>query len=169
MVVTEKKNDVVTVTHFSFSTGRVVYLLLQMLNTSNKSGARANVLRDFVPLLDKLLALQEEYSEDGFGKQYGALPGAVKAAFSELGVTEYTVATGDVVNTDRMVVIDSQHSDDHPADTVIQPSALGLELQGNVVRMAECIASLGPEPGPDDDDGDGDEDSSGEQEEGTSE
>lgn len=117
-----------------------------MLNSSNKSACTAAVLTKFLPVLDQLTELREAYSEDEFGKQYGALTSDLKGAFSKLGVTEYTIATGDPVDKSRVAVIESEYSTEHEADTVIRPVALGLELQGNIVRMAKCVASLGPEP-----------------------
>jgi len=69
----------------------------------------------------------------------------MKAAFTEMGVTEFTVAPGDVVDTSRMVVVDSEYSGTAEENTVLRPVAIGMELQGNVVRMAECVASLGAE------------------------
>ena len=117
-----------------------------MLNSSNKYSATASILTEFLPILDHLNELRDDkYGEDDFGKQYNALPGAMKTAFSELGVTEYTLTTGDAVDKERMIVIDEEYSDNHPKGTVIRPVAMGMELQGNVIRMAEVIASLGPE------------------------
>ena len=120
-------------------------MIHQMLNSSNRSSATASILTDFLPVLDKLFALREKYSDDEFGKQYDALPGAMKTAFVDLGVSEYSVAAAEKVDTSRVMVIDSQYSDSVPKDHVIEPLKGGLELQGNIVRMAECVASLGPE------------------------
>lgn len=64
----------------------------------------------------------------------------------EMGVTEYTVQVGDAVDKYRMMVVESQHSDKAPANTVLEVlKEGGLELEGNVMRMPEVIASLGPE------------------------
>lgn len=106
----------------------------------------AAVLGEFLPVLDRLEDLKVKYEDDDFGKQYGALPGAIKAAYSELGAKEYTVTIGDRIDKSRMVVIDSEHSENHASDTVLRPISMGLELQGNPIRLAECVACLGPEP-----------------------
>ena len=116
-----------------------------MLASSNKSGAMAGVLTSFLPVLDHLGHLQDQYGDDDFGKSYNALQGIMRQVFTDLGATEYTVNTGDKVDMIRMNAIESVHSAAHPADTVIQPLTLGWELQGNVIRAAECVTSLGPE------------------------
>lgn len=119
--------------------------LFQMLASSNKSGAMAGVLTSFLPILDHLGHLQDKYGNDEFGQSYNALQGIMRQVYTDLGATEYTVSTGDKVDIIRMNVVEKVHSAEHPADTVIQPITLGWELQGNVIRAAECVASLGPE------------------------
>jgi len=116
-----------------------------MLQSSNKYSATAGVLTEFLPVLEKLTDLSEQYEGDEFGTKYSALAGGMRAAFTEMGVTEYTVAPGEPVDSSRMVVVESEHSEAAAADTVLRPVAMGMELQGNVVRMAECVASLGVE------------------------
>jgi len=116
-----------------------------MLQSSNKYAATAGILTEFLPVLDKLTNLRDQYNDDEFGQKYSALAGGMKAAFTEMGVTEFTVAPGDVVDTSRMVVVDSEYSETAEENTVLRPVAIGMELQGNVVRMAECVASLGTE------------------------
>lgn len=117
----------------------------QMLNSSSKYSATAATLAEFLPIMDKLEDLKQKYSEDEFGKLYNALPGAMKTAFMELGVTDYTVTEGVPVDKMRMTVIDSEHSDSFAVNTVIRPLSAGMELQGNIIRAAEVVSSLGPE------------------------
>lgn len=105
----------------------------------------ATVLSEFLPMRERLEELQSQYSEDDFGKQYNALPSAMKSAFDELGVSDYTVDVGELIDESRCVVIDREYSDNIPKDAVIRPIKGGLELQGNVIRPVECIASLGAE------------------------
>eukprot|EP00977_Amphora_coffeiformis_P019629 scaffold7349_cov173-Amphora_coffeaeformis.AAC.110 len=116
-----------------------------MLASSNKSGAMAGVLTSFVPVLDTLGELQDKYGEDEFGKSYNALQSVMRQVFTDLGAAEYSVAVGDKVDETRMVVVESQYSEEFPANTVIRPLVMGWELQGNVIRAAQCVASLGPE------------------------
>jgi molecular chaperone GrpE (heat shock protein) len=117
-----------------------------MLQSSNKYSATASVLSEFLPVMDTLIQLREKYGDDDFGKQYNSLPGAIKTGFSVMGTTDFTVATGDKVDTSRMVVMESEYSDTLAKDIVVRPLAIGMELQGNVIRMAEVVASLGKEP-----------------------
>ena len=116
-----------------------------MLASSNKSGAIAGVLTSFLPVLDSLNDLQAKYGDDEFGKSYNALPGIMRQVFTDLGSAEYTIATGDAVDRSRMDAVESVYSEEYPTDTVIQPLASGWELQGNVIRPAQCVARLGPE------------------------
>ena len=118
-----------------------------MLQSSNKYAATAAVLTEFLPVLDQLTATREQYDNDEFGRKYTALAGGMRAAFTELGVTEYTVAPGEpMVDPSRVVVVESEYSEAVGANSVLRPVAVGMELQGNVVRPAECVASLGAEP-----------------------
>lgn len=89
--------------------------------------------------------LRDKHADDDFGKQYSALPSALQTALIQLDVTEYFVSVGDMVDKDRMTVTESIHSETAPVDTVIESIMPGLELKGNVVRPALCVASLGPE------------------------
>ena len=105
--------------------------------------ATANVLREFLPVYDKMNQLKEKYADDEFGSKYSGL--SMTPTFNKMGVQEYTLAEGDPVDNFRAVVVDSEYSTTHPKDTVIRPTAMGLELEGNVIRSAECVASLGSE------------------------
>ena len=114
-----------------------------MLQSSNKYSATAGGLAQVFPVLDRLEILRDHFESDEFGAKYSALAGGMRAAFTEMGVTEYTVGVGEPVDADRMLVVESEHSETVPKDCVLRPVAVGMELQGNVVRMAECVASLG--------------------------
>lgn len=128
------------------------YLLLlsslQMLQSSNKYSATASVLSEFLPVMDTLVALRAKYGDDEFGQQYNALPGAIKSGFTAMGCTEYTVHVGDAVDAagGRVVAVESEYSEQFAENVVLRPIAAGLELQGNVIRAAQVVASLGKEP-----------------------
>jgi molecular chaperone GrpE (heat shock protein) len=102
-------------------------------------------LTEFLPILDDLELLKEKYADDEFGKQYNALPGAMRNAFSQMGVTELTMKPGDKIDTSRMEIVESVYSAEHAKDTVIRPISMGMELSGNIIRMASCVTSLGTE------------------------
>jgi molecular chaperone GrpE (heat shock protein) len=114
------------------------------MQASDGNSATAGVLADFLPVWDKLQALEAKYGEDEFGKGYNPLPAAMRSAFGEMGVIEYTVAVGDVVDLRRMKVIQAESSDEVAEDKVLRSLAAGLELDGNMVRKAQCVKSLGP-------------------------
>ena len=105
--------------------------------------ATANVVKEFLPVYDKMISLKEKYANDEFGAGYGGL--SMTAAFSKMGIQEFTVNAGDPVDNYRMAVIESEYSTTQAKNTVIKPLAMGLELEGNVIRAAECVASLGSE------------------------
>jgi hypothetical protein len=90
---------------------------------------------------DKLNQLKEKYANDDFGSKYGGL--SMDATFAKMGVKEYSVAVGETVDSFRMAVGESEHSTEFAKDTVIRPVAMGMELEGNVIRAAVCVASLG--------------------------
>jgi molecular chaperone GrpE (heat shock protein) len=114
-----------------------------MLQSTNKFSATAAVLSEFLPIMDKLMALREKYGEDEFGKMYNALPGAIKTGFTSMDCTEYEVAANEPVVTTRMVVVASEPSDTVPKDSVIRTVVPGMELQGNMMRLAQVVASSG--------------------------
>lgn len=116
-----------------------------MLQSSNTYTATADIVREFLPSLDRLDHLRETYGDDEFGKQYNALPGAMRTALAELGVTEYAVAVGEPFDPSRMALVEERYSESVAPDFVLEQLRMGMELKGNIVRMAECVVSLGPE------------------------
>lgn len=113
------------------------------MNSSSRSSANAAVLADFLPVYDEMNQLKEKYADDAFGSKYGGL--SMEAALTKLGVKEYTAQVGETADGYRLAVVDSEYSDAHAKDAVIRPIAVGLELEGNVLRAAQCVASLGSE------------------------
>lgn len=105
----------------------------------------ANVLRSFLPVKETLDTLRQEYADDEFGKAYVALVGNFNTALAEMGVTDYTANPGETIDRTRVLAVEEEYSTEFAKDTVIQPLKLGLELKGNVIRLAECVASLGDE------------------------
>jgi molecular chaperone GrpE (heat shock protein) len=115
------------------------------VNSSSREAAVASVLQNFLPVLDDLTCLQEKYGSDDFGKSFSALGGILQGVFKELGVVEYSIQPGDAVNKQRVEVVEEEYSEEFEKGTVIHPVSMGMELQGNVVRKATCVASLGSE------------------------
>jgi molecular chaperone GrpE (heat shock protein) len=132
------------------------------MNSSSKETAMASVVQNFLPILEDLEYLGERYGQDDFGKSYGALVGILKSGMKELGVEEFSVGIGDKVDVSRAVVVEEEYSNVFAKGTVIRPISSGMELQGNVMKMAECVASLGKEKEEEDESNEEDE-SEGEQ------
>lgn len=114
-----------------------------MLQSTNKYSATAAVLSEFLPAMDTLMSLREKYGDDEFGKMYNALPGAIKSGFTSMDCTEYEIAANEPFVASRMVVVASEPSDTVPKDCVIRTVVPGMELQGNMMRLAQVITSSG--------------------------
>jgi molecular chaperone GrpE (heat shock protein) len=113
--------------------------------SSNQETSVANVLRSFLSVKDKLDMLKEQFSEDSFGKQYVALAGNFNSALTALGVSEYTATVGEPLDRARYLAVEEEYNTGHEKNTVLRPLRMGLELKGNVVRLAEVVGSLGEE------------------------
>jgi len=113
--------------------------------SDSKFAARASVIQSFLPVLDELDMLGSKYKGNSFASTLGALGTGFRSSLQELGVTEYTVEVGSKLDVERVLAIEEEHSDEFSAGTVISPVKLGLEIQGNVIRPAECVVSLGCE------------------------
>ena len=111
----------------------------------NKFAARAGVIATFLPVLNDLESVGMKYEGDEFAKSLGALRAEFMNSMNELGVTEYTVNVGDVVDGSRVVATSEEYSEECATGTVVSSVKSGLEIQGNIVRPAECVASLGSE------------------------
>lgn len=115
-----------------------------MLQSSNKFTATANVLTEFLPVVDTLNRLRVQYGTNEFGKQYNALPGAVVSGFVNLGCTDFIATIGEnALDGMRYTVTASEYSDEWAKDYIVRVGTPGLELSGNVIRKAEVVASLG--------------------------
>jgi molecular chaperone GrpE (heat shock protein) len=113
------------------------------MNSSSRSSATAGALVGFLPIYDKFAELKEKYADEEFGNKYVSL--SMEATFSKMGVTEYAVETGQALDNFRIAVVETEYSTDVAKDTIIRPIASGLELEGNVIRAALCVASAGAE------------------------
>ena len=112
---------------------------------SNEFTAKATILQDFLPVLDELVALDDKYADDDFAKSYKALRWDLNNAMTALGMSEYAPEVGAVADASRFIAVEEHYSDDFAKGTIIAPVSVGLELQGNVMKMAECVVSLGSE------------------------
>jgi molecular chaperone GrpE (heat shock protein) len=104
---------------------------------------KASVLQDFLPALERLNELNQEYASNNFAmKNYSTLSMSYAGALKSLGLSEYTLEVGSKVDHARANVVQEEVSDLFPESGYIT-SVLkkGYELNGNVVRAAEVVAS----------------------------
>lgn len=115
--------------------------------SSKEDTALASVIQNFLPVWDKLTALDEANKDTKIGEQFGGgLTSSMATAMKELGVSEFTFKPGDAVDMRRMIITEERHSDEFPKDTVIRPlSLVGREINGNIMQMVDVVASLGKE------------------------
>lgn len=111
--------------------------------STTQSSATAAVLKNFLPMYDRFNTLKETYMGDEFGRKYSEIN--LQKTFSTMGVTDFNVEAGEAVNNFRMKVLESEVSTEHPKDSILRQVAPGLELNGNVIRAALCVSSLGME------------------------
>jgi len=114
-------------------------------SAGTKVVAKASVLQNFLPVVDEFKVLTAKYEEDEFAQKYSALSSNFNSALAEMGVAEYDVVEGDVVDIRRVTAVEEVHSADVAKGCVIKAVNSGYELDGNIMRMAEAAVSLGPE------------------------
>lgn len=112
----------------------------------SKVAARAVVLEDFLPILENLRELNVKYEGNEFAKSYSALCWNFNNALKDLGVSEFTVKEGDNADGIRIEATREEYSETIAKGMVIQPLEIGYELEGNIMRRASAVVSLGPEP-----------------------
>mmetsp|Transcript_40062 Transcript_40062/g.96723 ORF Transcript_40062/g.96723 Transcript_40062/m.96723 type:complete len:252 (+) Transcript_40062:117-872(+) len=113
------------------------------MNSSNRSSATASVLAEFLPLYDKFVSMKEQYAHTEFGSKYGSL--SIEDTFAKMGATEYSLEAGQDIDAYRMAAVESEYSTEIAKDMVIRQVAPGLEMEGNVIRAAQCVVSAGSE------------------------
>lgn len=112
-----------------------------------KTVARAEVLQNFLPIVDELDSLSEKYADDEFVKKYSALSWDFRNALKDMGVEEFFIQDGEKRDLRRVKAVDQEYSDSIPKGHIIRSieGSKGYELEGNVMRMVEAVISLGPE------------------------
>lgn len=107
--------------------------------------ARAVVLESFLPVLEDLQSKAEVYADDEFAKKYSALGSDFNNALKNLGVSEFTVSESEKIDVMRINTVKEEYSDTVAKGCVITSLRVGYELEGNVMRMADAVVSLGSE------------------------
>jgi molecular chaperone GrpE (heat shock protein) len=113
--------------------------------SDNMEGARATTIQNFLPVLDNLRELDVMYANDEFAKCYSALRSDYESRLKGLGLSEFSVSTGEELNLSRMAAVAQEYSDDIAKGAVIREESSGIEVSGNVIRLAKCVVSLGSE------------------------
>ncbi|KAL3802297.1 hypothetical protein ACHAWO_002145 [Cyclotella atomus] len=111
----------------------------------SKYAARASVIRTFMPVLDDLDTVADNFAGDEFATSLSALRSEFVNSLGQLGMSEYVASVGDVVDGRRIVAVDEEYSEEVAKGAVVSVLRNGLEVKGNVVRPAKCVGSLGSE------------------------
>ena len=112
---------------------------------NSQTTAKAGVLQSFLPIMDELKSLTEKYDGNDFAKSYGALSWDFNNALKDMGVAEFTVEAGQVADSRRVQAVQEVHSEEVAKGVIIEVVDSGFEMEGNVMRMAAAVVSLGPE------------------------
>uniref|UniRef100_A0A7S1Y6Z3 GrpE protein homolog n=1 Tax=Grammatophora oceanica TaxID=210454 RepID=A0A7S1Y6Z3_9STRA len=121
--------------------------MTKSFQSSSKEANMAVVLKDFLPVLDDLTALQKRDASsegDSFGSKYEAV--SILEEWKKMGVKEIVLEAGSSEVDGVMAEATSEeYSDTVPKGCVITPVSTGLELKGHVIRPATAIVSMGSE------------------------
>jgi len=119
------------------------------MQSKNTDVALASVVQNYLPILNELSALEDANRDSSILAQFGdGLTGAMKNAMKDLGVEEYTVKPGDVIDKSRMDITEERFSDEYAKGTVVRPvvpNAVGRKINSNIMEMVQVVGSLGSE------------------------
>jgi molecular chaperone GrpE (heat shock protein) len=118
------------------------------MQSSNKDASQANVVQNFLIIWDELTELKHDNTDESsssFGIKYHGLVDSFASAMRQLGVESYDAIVGETMDPIRVTIVEREFSDLYPPNTIIHSSKPGLELRGNVLRLAQAIVSKGPE------------------------
>jgi len=119
--------------------------LRSQASATNQVASKANILKTFLPTLDTLKILEAKYADNEFASGYGAIPRDFENCLKGLDVTEFTVEVGSKIDLMRCVAISEEFSESDEAGVIMRVEKDGFEVQGNVIRFAEVVSSLGSE------------------------
>lgn len=114
-------------------------------SANNQVASKANILQTFLPTLDTLKILEAKYTDNEFAKGYGAIPRDFENCLKGLDVAEFTVEAGSKIDLMRCVATSEEYSESDEAGIVLRVEKGGYDVQGNVIRFAEVVVSLGSE------------------------
>jgi len=112
-------------------------------SSSNKLASQASSIQNFLPSYELLESLKDKYVDSEYAQGYAAL--SLKNAFMQLGVVEFDAKVGEGMDRSQCMVVSEEYSDEYSKGVVIDVVKSGMELNGYVIRLAECVVSLGSE------------------------
>jgi len=116
----------------------------QAAQFDDKSAVKASVLQDFLPVLQRLNDLNDQYASNTFAvRNYSTLSTSFANTLKTLGLLEFTPDVGSKIgDTSRIKVVQEEVSDLYPeSGYIISVLKKGYELNGNIVQPAEVVAS----------------------------
>lgn len=115
---------------------------------SDEARGKARKIDPFLPILDELTALKGTFPEDAekVSTQFASLGGDLLSNLEAIGLKSFGAEAG----TDRYLIsrhtaIRKEYSDIIPEGYIMEVLVEGLEVEGNIVREAEVVVSLGVE------------------------
>lgn len=107
--------------------------------------SQASALQYFLPVLESVGTLELTYENNEFAKKYSAIGWDFRNVFKSMDCVDFSVTVGEPCVRSKMTVVREEYSDDIKKGAVIEQLKEGMELKGNIVKMAEVVVSLGSE------------------------
>merc|ERR1712157_573309 len=112
-------------------------------SSNNRIASQASSIQNFLPSYELLEELRAKYADNEYAQSYSAL--SLKNTFQQLGVVEFDAIVGEAMDRSRCKVAGEEYSNEYSKGTVLDVVKSGMELNGFVIRLAECVVSLGSE------------------------
>lgn len=114
------------------------------LSSSNsRQASQASSVQNFLPAYEVLEELKAKHADNEFAQSYSGL--TLSSAFKQLDVVDFETKVGESINRSRSKIMSEEYSTEFGKNVVIRAEKPGLELNGFVIRLAECVVSLGSE------------------------
>jgi len=113
---------------------------------SDEARGKARKIEPFLAVMDELAALEGTFSDDTekVAKQFGSLGRDLQTNLGKVGLKSFGAEIGsDRYIISRYTAISKEYSDTIPEGYITKVLVEGLEIEGNIVRDAEVVVSLG--------------------------
>jgi len=120
-------------------------------SASDDARGKAKAIKGFVDVLEKLDALGDAFDGEDEGaqrvaRQFSSLRGDLRTNLESVGLKEFRAEPG----TDRFIAsrhnaLRRENSDTIPEGYIMEMVSPGAEIEGNVVKVADVVVSLGVE------------------------